>query len=194
MTDGWLTQREEHDREMGKTQQRYDELMAMDMPDLADLAAECNISDAFMKKADMAQAIVKVEWRDKGRARFGHMVTETGNPDTDGTIRWSFPPETAQQTEMAQWLLQKGLPEFLDHFLSKNADYGDEHLSGRGPAGEFIGIERKVGKLGSIRWEGQEMNHEGADEILRDLIGSCLLVLHMRSVGYTGRKGIARSE
>lgn len=109
----------------------------------------------------------------------GTKLTRFGYSDSDGKVSWTFPAETTQQTEMSRWLLLDGLPDFLDNFLSKNADYGDQHLHGLGPRGEFVGIHRKVAKLQKAVWEGEEMNHEGAEEMLRDLIGTAFLMLHL---------------
>ena len=71
------------------------------------------------------------------------------------------------------------LPEFLERFLAKNADYGDQHRTGLGVKAEYVGIHRKIEKLKSALWDEQAMNGEGAREMLFDLIGQCFIVLDL---------------
>jgi len=71
------------------------------------------------------------------------------------------------------------LPEFLEQFLAKNADYGDQHRAGLGVRAEYVGIHRKVEKLKTALWDGQVMNGEGPREMLFDLIGQCFIVLDL---------------
>lgn len=73
------------------------------------------------------------------------------------------------------------LPEFLEQFLAKNADYGDQHRAGLGVRAEYVGIHRKVEKLKTALWDGQVMNGEGPREMLFDLIGQCFIVLDLIS-------------
>lgn len=86
------------------------------------------------------------------------------------------------KTESARNIVENLIPEFLEHFLPKNADYGDQHRSGLGPRGEFVGLHRKMAKLEKAVWEGKQMNHEGPQEMLRDLIGTALLMLDLYSL------------
>ncbi len=79
-------------------------------------------------------------------------------------------------------ILAEELPEFLELFIRKNAEYG-ENAQTLGPKGQFADLWRKVGKLKTGLWDGHEerLTSEGVDEILRDLIGHCLLTLQLRS-------------
>jgi hypothetical protein len=101
--------------------------------------------------------------------------------DTDEPSRTSVTVDlTTVKSESALHILQKIVPDVIDHFLSKNADYGDQHRTeGLGPRGEFVGIHRKVYKLKRCLWDGQEMNHEGAEQMLVELIGQCLITLDL---------------
>jgi hypothetical protein len=83
------------------------------------------------------------------------------------------------RTESAQYIVDEILPVVIEHFLKKNADYGDQHREGLGPKGEFVGIHRKVGKLRRALWDGKAMNFEGAEEMLYELIGACLITLDL---------------
>lgn len=80
------------------------------------------------------------------------------------------------QTEQASRILVDQLPDWIDEFARKNADYGDtsNHLGARG---QYAELWRKVGKLKRVMWDGKDLNFEQADEILRDLIGHCFLAL-----------------
>ena len=86
------------------------------------------------------------------------------------------------ETDELRNILLQQLPEFLDLFIRKNREYG-ENAQTLGPKGQFADIWRKIAKLKTGLWEGKEdqLTSEGVDEILRDLIGHCLLTLSMRS-------------
>lgn len=68
-------------------------------------------------------------------------------------------------------------PDALKLFFQKNRDYGATSFD-LGAAGQFAEIWRKVGKLKGPMWEGKSLEFEQADEILKDLIGHCLLSLY----------------
>lgn len=68
-------------------------------------------------------------------------------------------------------------PVVLENFARKNADYGDTSFD-LGIAGQYAELWRKVGKLKGPMWEGKELAFEQMDEIIRDLIGHCLLSLY----------------
>ncbi len=86
------------------------------------------------------------------------------------------------ETDELRQILWEHLPEFLDLFIRKNSEYG-ENAQVLGPAGQFADMWRKMGKLKTALWDGQEekLVSEGVDEILRDLIGHCFLTLQQRS-------------
>lgn len=83
------------------------------------------------------------------------------------------------QTSSGFFIYEVLLPEFLERFFAKNADYGDQHRRGLGVAAEYVGIHRKIEKLKAALWDGQEMNGEDAREMLMDLIGQCFIVLDL---------------
>jgi hypothetical protein len=85
-------------------------------------------------------------------------------------------------TTSSGWFIYEVLlPEFLRYFAKKNADYGDQHRSpdGLGVKGEFPGLRRRVHKLRRAIWDGEEMNHEGPEEMIHDLIGTCFIILDL---------------
>jgi hypothetical protein len=88
-------------------------------------------------------------------------------------------PGPQPQTSSGYFIYEVLLPEFLERFFAKNADYGDQHRTGLGTAAEFVGIHRKVEKLKTALWDGQEMNGEGPREMLFDLIGQCFIILDL---------------
>lgn len=84
------------------------------------------------------------------------------------------------------------LPEFLDLFVAKNKEYGD-NAETLGPRGQYADIHRKIAKLKTALWDDNEasLQFEGTDEILRDLIGHCFLTLQMRADARREEGGIA---
>ena len=77
-------------------------------------------------------------------------------------------------------LLIMHLPHIVALFRSKARDYGgDNHFTADslGARGQFAEIWRKVGKLKRCMWDGQQMKHEQADEILADLFGHIMLAI-----------------
>lgn len=82
-------------------------------------------------------------------------------------------------------ILIEQLPEMLRLFIKKNGEYGAGDASSGtmlGQRGQFADIWRKIGKLKTGIWDGNEgqLVTESVDEILRDLIGHCFLTLTMR--------------
>lgn len=66
-------------------------------------------------------------------------------------------------------------------FVRRNKEYGDSAVN-LGPKGQFSDIHRKVMKLKNIIWDemvAPEDITESPEEILMDLIGHCLLGIHM---------------
>lgn len=79
-------------------------------------------------------------------------------------------------SDQAAVILFRLMTNWVQEFMSKNADYGDTSAQ-LGAAGQYAELWRKVGKLKGPLWDGKELNHEQADEIVRDLIGHCFLTL-----------------
>lgn len=89
------------------------------------------------------------------------------------------PPPYNIQTSSGYFIYEVILPEFLRHFFAKNAEYGENHREGLGVRAEFVGLHRKVRKLQKAIWDGEELAFEQPQELLWDLIGSCLLMLDL---------------
>lgn len=103
----------------------------------------------------------------------------TMNIDKQGKI--SVPSDLMFKTESAREIVTELIPEWIEYFLPKNADYGDFHHE-LGSKAQFVDIWRKARKMKNAIWDDQEMNHEGADEILKDMIGHCFLALQLRKI------------
>lgn len=92
-----------------------------------------------------------------------------------------------QESDQLHDILADHLPDMLDLFIKKNAEYGSgEQSSGTylGARGQFADIWRKIGKLKIGLWDGNEaqLTTESVDEILRDMIGHCFLALQLRAL------------
>jgi hypothetical protein len=73
-------------------------------------------------------------------------------------------------------IVQDILPKAIELYLRKSKDYGG--LSGGlGPRAPFVDMWRKILKLKRCMWEGEELKFEQTDEIIMDLIGTCLNIL-----------------
>lgn len=85
------------------------------------------------------------------------------------------------ETQELRDILLVHIPEFLHLFIRKNKEYG-ENAQTLGPRGQFSDMYRKMIKLKTGMWDGEEekLTSESVDEILMDLIGHCLLTLRMR--------------
>lgn len=86
------------------------------------------------------------------------------------------------ETKELRGILTEHLPEFLRLFIRKNNEYG-ENASTLGPRGQFSDMYRKMIKLRTALWDGNEdqLTSESVEEILMDLIGHCFLTMRMRS-------------
>ena len=89
---------------------------------------------------------------------------------------------TNHDPEQVIALIEQDLPEFLELFISKSREYGDDNKFVLGSRGQFADMWRKFGKLKTGMWDGKEsqLTSEGVDEILLDLIGHCFLTLQCR--------------
>lgn len=89
---------------------------------------------------------------------------------------------TNQDPSQVRELIEHDLPRFLDLFLTRSREYGDDNKFVLGSRGQFADMWRKFGKLKTGIWEGKEaqLTSEGVDEILVDLIGHCFLTLQCR--------------
>lgn len=109
------------------------------------------------------------------------MTIYTGNTyRNDPTIEIVVKVDTnLPETRQAREVIEDILPAAILRFVAKNADYGDAALF-LGTKGQFSDINRKFWKLKSALWDDKELIGESVDEILHDLIGHALLILHMR--------------
>lgn len=95
-------------------------------------------------------------------------------------IRIDFPP-----TEQAAGIFKEQLPEWINNFMIKNAEYAGVNGSGEevnnskflGAKGQFADIWRKIWKLKSAIWDGKIMNFESPREMLGDVIGHSFLTI-----------------
>lgn len=81
-------------------------------------------------------------------------------------------------TQQARRILGKHLPEVMEHFLQRNAEYGEEaHVLG--VKGQFADINRKVIKLKRYLWDDVEVmpGAENIETIAGELIGHLLILI-----------------
>jgi hypothetical protein len=89
-----------------------------------------------------------------------------------------FHPETKQ----AERILNEILPGVIELFLAKNKDYkieGIDIAATLGVRGQWSDMFRKIAKLKQEMWDqdGSGLQFETAEEVIKDLIGHCLLSL-----------------
>lgn len=85
-----------------------------------------------------------------------------------------------------QYIRDVLMPEWLEQFQRKAADYNDNQNENHrvlGVRGQFADIWRKIGKLKKALWEGQPLVGEQPREILMDLIAHCFLTIAMLDEG-----------
>lgn len=102
---------------------------------------------------------------------------EVCQPAWDAAKIWQEGPDHFV-TGQARAIFREILPDVLEKFLRKNADYGDDTAAFLGAKGQFADINPKFWKLKKSLWDGEELQGEPVEEILFDLIGHCLLTLH----------------
>lgn len=83
-----------------------------------------------------------------------------------------------EQLEMYREINDEITPEVVELFKSKQRDYTTGFYMMLGPKAQFVDINRKFWKLYGSVWEGNELHHEGAEEIAMDMIGHLLLMIH----------------
>lgn len=85
------------------------------------------------------------------------------------------------------------MPEWLSLFSQKNKDYGN-NAKELGLRGQFADIWRKVAKLKRSMWDGEELQFEGTEEIIMDLIGHLFLSLNMMRVAEEAERAYVYNE
>lgn len=98
------------------------------------------------------------------------------------------------QTESGEHILEVLVPRWAEHFVAKNGDYGDQHRYALGPKAEWVGVDRKITKLEEAIWNEKQMNGEGVQEMLHDLIGQCFLILDLLDGNWEPRSRSARKS
>jgi hypothetical protein len=71
------------------------------------------------------------------------------------------------------------LPILVEHFKAKSSDYGPDGFTDLGLRGQFSDIWRKVKKLKRTIWDGETLQFEDTEEILKDLFGHILISLYL---------------
>lgn len=82
------------------------------------------------------------------------------------------------QTELAKRILSQHLPVAMEHFLQRNAEYGEEsHVLGI--KGQYADINRKVIKLKRYLWDDVAVPEgaESIETIAGELIGHLLILI-----------------
>lgn len=82
------------------------------------------------------------------------------------------------QTKVAKRILMRHLPEAMEHFLQRNAEYGEEaHVLGI--KGQYADINRKVIKLKRYLWDDVPVppGAESIEMISQELIGHLLILI-----------------
>lgn len=92
------------------------------------------------------------------------------------------------ETDLARRILRIHLPEAMEHFLKRNAEYGDDNDFNLGVAGQYVDISRKVQKLKRRWWDDDERvisEHIESDKVIvMELIGHLLMSMDMLEVVY----------
>lgn len=94
------------------------------------------------------------------------------------TVKIAFHPDTKQ----AERIINEILPGAIELFCAKNKDYaidGIDIAATLGTRGQWADMYRKIAKLKQQMWDqnGEGLQFEDAETVIRDLIGHCLLSL-----------------
>lgn len=127
------------------------------------------------------------------RGVFGMPGVGVGRIDATRIPEWSLGPGRVMpqgshfsmwpgvKTALARRIVDQHLPEALDHFLKRNAEYGDDDDFNLGFRGQYVDISRKVQKLKRRWWDDNDDAYaEGAESskvIVMELIGHLLMSL-----------------
>jgi hypothetical protein len=94
------------------------------------------------------------------------------------------------RTALARRIVDRHLPRALEHFLQRNAEYGDDAEFELGIKGQYPDISRKVKKLKRRWWEDEEpkAGEESDETIVMELIGHLLMSLDYMAGGENAKK------
>lgn len=84
------------------------------------------------------------------------------------------------KTKMAEVIVAEILPDVIDAFINKNADYdvnGTNIAEKFGLKGQYMKLHDKVMKLERPLWNGEKLEGEQPEEVLGDLIAHALICL-----------------
>jgi hypothetical protein len=83
------------------------------------------------------------------------------------------------ETDLARRIMEVHLPEAVDHFLGRNAEYGDDDDFDLGVSGQYVDISRKVQKLKRRWWDNEDVPEDAESDkvIVMELIGHLLMSL-----------------
>lgn len=102
--------------------------------------------------------------------------------DATPSEHWMLSSWPGVRTALARRIVDRHLPEALNHFLARNAEYGDDNDFDLGVKGQYVDISRKVQKLKRRWWDGQGDIEYGAGiesdkVVVMELIGHLLMSL-----------------
>lgn len=97
------------------------------------------------------------------------------NPIGNGITVWTEEDDSPELHVIATRIM----PEWLELFARKNRDYGSGSAYELGVRGQYSDIHRKMIKLKRAMWDGEQLDFEDTDEIIKDLISHLFLTLHM---------------
>lgn len=117
--------------------------------------------------------------------------SEVSKEYTNSGVEVRYPID-AIATEQARDIMDRIVPEWAEEFLRKNRKY-KAVTNDLGPRGVFPDVNRKVGILKSRMWDGEPTVGEPTREVIMDLVGHLLLMVHMmdeeaRHEGWTDAK------
>jgi hypothetical protein len=109
------------------------------------------------------------------RADDEHALPRRPAREAAAEIRLSVRPQTA----LAARVVGEHAPVAIEHFINRNAEYGDDPAFNLGSRGQYADISRKVQKLKRLLWDGVEEKpgQESKRTIVKELIGHLLMTL-----------------
>jgi len=99
----------------------------------------------------------------------------------EGVHEYVIATDRLPSTAVAERVLKFQVPAMVQHFLTRNDEYGEDSEFNLGLRGEYVGLSRKVQKLKRYMWAGKPVP-QGAETvrtILLELAASCLMAAVM---------------
>lgn len=90
-------------------------------------------------------------------------------------------PMPRVKTKVAARIISEHMPEALQHFLKRNAEYGEDNDFNLGVRGQYVDISRKVQKLKRRWWDNHDVapGSESDKVVVMELIGHLLMAMDM---------------